>query len=307
MKKIFLILCVLISLKSITAQTVKYSTAWFGPNANPVPEFSDARITAKTTFSLMGDCYFGYGDQTQNGYVKFEIPLLPERVSLKIWSTVLENYQVSDALTATRGMNIITDRITKGDKPIEIRDGKTTGTANGDLYVQTRIRLLKEKKIAPSIILNVTIKTASGTNFPQRRYFDTPGYYFDLEAGKSFYTKSKFISEIRAVANTGFLCWETTNSTQDDATMYGVKLIVGNPTWKLENTLSGYWGWIHTNPKLSPLGDYGDTPLMYASKFSFMTKKNDYFVQYQYGITDFPYHQIRVGVNFSISKLTPAP
>lgn len=288
-----------------TTQTAKYSSAWFGPNANPVPEFTDARIPAKTTFSIMGDSYFGNGDNTQNAYIKVEIPLLPERVSLKIWSTFFEHYQVSEDLTLARDMNLITDRITKGDKEIEIRDGKTYGTANGDLYVQTRIRLFDEKKTMPSIIFNATIKTASGTNFPQRRYFDTPGYYFDLEAGKSFYTKAKFISEIRAVVNTGFMCWETTNSTQDDATMYGGKLIIGNPTWKFENTLSGYWGWIHTNKKLSPLGDYGDAPLVYATKLTIRSGKIDYFAQYQYGITDFPYHQIRVGISFPIAKLTP--
>ena len=33
----------IISFQLICGQTVKYSTAWFGPNANPVPEFTDAR------------------------------------------------------------------------------------------------------------------------------------------------------------------------------------------------------------------------------------------------------------------------
>ena len=290
---------------AINAQTAKYSTAWFGPNANPVPEFTDARIPSKTTISLMGDYYFGYGDQTENGYIKIEIPLISQRVSFKLWSTVMEHYQVSEELTTAREMNIANNRITKGDQKFEIINGKTSGKANGDLYVQTRISLLKESKKAPSVIFNVTLKTASGTNFPQRRYFDTPGYYFDVEAGKSFYTKSKFINEIRVVANTGFLCWETTNSTQDDATMYGGKLIIGNEKWKFENTLSGYWGWIHTNQNLSPLGDYGDAPLVYATKLSLKLGKIDYFAQYQYGITDFPYHQIRVGISFPVNKLTP--
>ncbi len=305
MKKSFGILIFLFSIQYFSAQTVKYSAVWFGPNANPVPEFTDAQIPANTTFSIMGDYYFGYGDITKNAYIKVEIPLLPQRVSLKVWSTFFEHYQVSSELTTARGMNQVTDRVTNGDKDFEIRDGKTYGTANGDVYVQTRILLLDEKKAAPSVIFNATLKTASGTNFPQRRYFDTPGYYFDAEAGKSFYTKSKFISEIRAVVNAGFMCWETTNSTQDDATMYGGKLLIGNPTWKFENTLSGYWGWIHTNKKLNPLGDYGDAPLVYATKLTITKKHLDYFAQYQYGIKDFPYQQIRVGISFPISKLTP--
>jgi hypothetical protein len=286
MKKYILILIIFSVLQSIIAQE-KYSPAWFGPNANPVPDFTDARIPAKTTISLIGDYYFGFGDETKNGYFKIEFPLLSERVSFKIWTSLFEHYEVSEQISLQRDM----------------ANGNTTGKASGDFYVQTRIRLMIEKKYAPSIILNSTLKTASGTNFNERRYFDTPGYYFDVEAGKSIYTKSKFISEIRGVANLGFLCWETTNSTQNDAPMYGAKIIFGNPTWKLENTLSGYWGWMHTHSSYG--SDYGDAPLVYSAKFTIMSGYMDYFAQYQYGIKDFPYHQVRVGISFPVEKLTP--
>lgn len=269
---------------TINAQ-VKYAPAWFGPNANPVPEFTDARIPAKTTISLMGDYYVGFGDETKNGYFKIEIPLLPERVSFKIWNTAFERFTVTDDVKNARGMT------------------QNKGKASGDFYVQTRISILKEKKYAPAIILNSTLKTASGTNFTQRRYFDTPGYYFDVEIAKSVYTKGTFINEIRAVGNLGFLCWETTGSRQNDAPMYGAKLIVGNDKWKLDNTLSGYWGWMHTHPAYGV--DYGDAPLVYATKFTILAGYMDYFAQYQYGIKDFPYHQVRVGISFPIEKLTP--
>ena len=286
MKKNCLFLFVILSLQSIYSQT-RYSTAWFGPNANPVPEFTDATIPAKTTITLTGDYYFGHGDQTENGYAKIEFPLIPERVSFKVWSTILEHYQVTNQLSAERGML-----------------GNTSGKANGDLYFQTRILLLKEKDNTPDIILNTTLKTASGTFQQYRRYFNTPGYYFDAEIGKSIHTKSSFISEIRAVANVGFMCWETERqSTQDDAPMYGGKIIIGNEHWKLENTLSGYWGWMHTNVGYG--SDYGDAPMVYAAKITKLTKNINYFAQYQYGIKDFPYHQFRLGVSFTIDKLTP--
>jgi hypothetical protein len=270
----------------ITIGQVRYSTSWFGPNANPVPEFTDASIPAKTTISIMGDYYFGYGDRTENGYIKVDIPLIPERVSLKVWSAVMEHYQTTDQIMLERGAT------------------STSGSEVGDIYVQTRIRLWKEQKNCPSIILNSTLKTASAKTFKTRRYFDTPGYYFDLEAGKSFYTKSKFISEIRSVTNVGFMCWETTDSRQDDAPMYGEKIIIGNDKWKFENTISGYSGWLHTSKAIN-LPDYGDTPLVYATKFSIKSGKINYFAQYQYGITDFHYQQLRAGISFTIEKLTP--
>jgi hypothetical protein len=285
MRKLKSLVIVYLSILSLHAQ-VKYAPAWFGPNANPVPEMTNARIPEKTTINLMGDYYFGFGDETSNIRYKIEIPLLPNHVSFSIWNTAFEHYRVTENVSLTRGM-----------------EGNLNGKASGDFYVQTRISLLTEKKYAPSIILNSTLKTASGTNFEQRRYFDTPGYYFDVEAGKSFFTKSKFLNEIRLVANVGFLCWETTNSTQNDAPMYGLKLITGNKRWKIENTFSGYWGWMHTHPKYG--SDYGDAPLVYATKFTFLNGYMDYFAQYQYGIKDFPFHQIRAGISFPVDKLTP--
>ena len=286
MKKISITIISLICFHLIFAQTVKYSPAWFGPNANPVPEFTDATIPSETTVQLMGDYYFGHGDETLNGYFKIEIPLLPERVSFKIWTSLLEHYRVTETVSNLRQMN-----------------GVTSGKANGDFYVQTRISLMKENLIKPAVILNSTLKTASGTNFKERRYFDTPGYYFDVEIGKSLIINNKIINEIRFVGNLGFLCWETTNSTQNDAPIYGGKIIIGNNDWKWENTLSGYYGWMHTNPTYG--SSYGDTPLVYATKFTFKKNKINYFTQYQYGIKDFPYHQLRAGISFSIEKITP--
>lgn len=270
-----------------SSQSVRYSPAWFGPNANPVAEITDARIPKLTTFSLMTDNYFGFGDYTRNGYFKIEIPLVPERVSFKIWSTILENYTVSDEIIESRNM----------------LSEESSGKANGDIYVQTRISLLSEKKYAPAVIINSTLKTASGTNFQNRRYFNTPGYYFDLESAKSFTLNNKYLDEIRLVGNLGFLCWETTNSTQNDAIMYGLKIIASNKLLQWENSLAGYDGWMYRHPNYGT--DYGDSPLVYNSKFVFKFKNTDYFTQYQWGIRDFPYHQLRVGFTLKLAKLTP--
>ena len=177
----------------------------------------------------------------------------------------------------------------------QMEGGNLQGTTNGDIYVQTRMLITQEKKYLPNIILNSTLKSASGSNFAQRRYFDTPGYYFDVEIGKSIHTKSRIVSEIRAVANLGFLCWETTNSTQNDAPMYGGKVILSNKLFDFENVLSGYYGWMNN----------GDAPLAYSSKLTFKQSKINFFAQYQYGINDFPYHHIRAGISFQLSKLTP--
>ena len=263
---------------------VSHTTNYFGPNANPVPDFTDATIPEFTELSVYGDYYFGKGDQTVNPYLKVEIPLISEKVSLKVWAVPIEYYNVTDAIKERRGMQ------------------KNSGFASGDVYIQTRISLLKNEEKATSLILNATIKTASGNNYKDRRYFNTAGYYFDTEFGKSFALKNSFLNEIRLVADAGFYSWDvqTPNlNVQDDAFMYGLKLILKKKNLSWENTFSGYSGWIKRVP------DYGDQPVVFASKLNLKSRKNTYFIQYQNGIRYFPFNQIRIGAIFSLESLTP--
>jgi len=262
----------------VKAQNVNYSPAYFGPNANPVVEFTDAKIPAQTTVQLAEDYFWGFGDKTVSTKFSVEVPFLSERISVKGWLTAFEYYNVTETVSAERGMY----------------NSNTKGTAVGDFYLQTRILVFREKKWV-NLILNSTLKTASGTKFRERRYFDTPGYYFDIELGKSIHLKNRQISEIRGVLDYGFLCWETTNSCQNDAFMQGGKIILSNKYVDFENSLSGYRGWKRN----------GDNPLVYASKLVFKTNSVKYHLMYQYGIKDFPYHHILAGLSIGLKKLTP--
>lgn len=265
---------------------ISHTTNWFGPNANPVPEFTDAKIPEKTTFTIIGDNYFGYGDNTQSINLKAEIPLLPRKISLKVWATAIEHYSVTDEVKLKRDMEL-----------------GNSGVATGDLYVQTRISLLNETKYRPAIILNSTLKTASGSSFKDRRFFNTAGYYFDTELGKSFKVNQNLLQEIRVIGNVGFFSWDVQTpglNVQDDAVMYGLKLQLKNEKWNWENTFSGYSGWLNRGK------DYGNKPVVLASRVNYTTKKaTNIFLQFQKGIRFFPYNQIRLGVEFPINSLTP--
>ena len=261
------------------AQNVNYSPAFFGPNANTVAEFSGAIIPEFTTVEVLGSYFFGFGDQTINPELKIEIPLLPQRISLKLWVALWEKYTVSQELYDERQMF-----------------GKLSGSTNGgDIYVQTRISVLAEKKYLPAVIFNATLKTATGEAFKERRYFNTPGYYFDGEIAKSFRFKNKIISDIRIATDLGFLCWETTNSSQNDAFMYGGKFVLSNKIIAFENTLAGYKGRIKN----------GDNPLVYSTKLTGKYKIFSFFVQYKYGIRNWNYHHLQAGFSVGIQKLTP--
>jgi hypothetical protein len=176
-------------------------------------------------------------------------------------------------------------------------DGKLSGvTSGGDIYLQTRISILQEKKHTPAIVLNATISSASGSEFDERRYFDTPGYYFDFEVGKSFNIQnSSILDNVRLASDIGFLCWETTNSAQNDALMYGGKVILSNKLLDFENSLSGYNGWKKN----------GDKPLVFNSKLICKFPKLSAFVRFETGIRHFPYHHLQAGMTFPLAKLTP--
>jgi hypothetical protein len=285
-KSHFLSACLLIFQFNLTAQPkVNYAPAWFGPNANPVPAFNAALIPAKTELNVMSDFYFGYGDNTLNTRIEIEVPLISEFVSVKLWNTPFEYFNVTPAMAANRSM---ADR---------------TGFATGDYYFQTRIKILNQQKRKFDLVCNATMKTASGNQFENRRYFNTAGYYFDLELGKSFQKNSEK-TNIRIAANLGFMSWITSVHTQDDALLYGIQFIFSGKKWESQTSFSGYWGWMHTHPKYGP--EFGDAPMIASTRLKLNLEKTSYFCQYQYGISDFPYHQIRLGVNFRIDKLTPS-
>lgn len=264
---------------------VHHTTNYFGPNANPVPEFTNAKIPEFTQLSFAGDYYFGHRDETVSNLFKIEVPLIAENVSVKVWKTTIEHYSVSEDIVARRQMQ------------------NSTGFATGDFYVQTRIKLMSEGQFKPDIVLNSTLKTASGSDFKNRRFFNTAGYYFDVEVGKSFKLNDSFIEEIRLVSDFGFFSWDiqTPNlNVQDDAIMYGGKLILKHKNISWQNTISGYSGWI------TRVEDYGDKPMIVASKLNLTTKNcTIWFLQFQHGVRYFPYEQIRIGVQLPLSKLTP--
>lgn len=283
--KTFQILILLFAQICLGQSLIHHTTNYFGPNANPVPEFTDATIPEFTQVTINGDYYFGHGDETFSNLTKIEVPLIAEKVSVKIWKTILEYYSVTDQIFARRQMQ------------------KKQGSASGDFYVQTRIKLLSEGTGKPSIILNSTLKTASGSDFKNRRFFNTAGYYFDLELGKSFKLNNFFIEEVRLVSDFGFFSWDiqTPNlNVQDDAIMYGAKLILKHKNISWENLFSGYNGWI------TRVEDYGDRPMIFSSKLNLETKNNAIWsLQFQHGIKYFPYEQIRIGVQLPLRKLTP--
>ena len=135
------------------------------------------------------------------------------------------------------------------------------------------------------------MKTASGGQYSRHRHFDDSGYFFDLSMGNSLYLNQW---EMRLSGSVGFLCWQTADARQNDAVMYGLQMTVKHTYASLQATWGGYVGW----------ECYGDAPMTIKLRAAGHIRHFEPFVQYQYGIKDYPFHLLRLGLVYNIDILT---
>ena len=244
--------------------------AFFGPNALPVPDMTDGRTYEQLRMELAADGYFGYkGDRTADLFARVHVPVFTRWANISIWMPIVEWY--------------------------DQYDGKGHGA--GDVYLSTDIQVLHNEwfkgykaQYIPQMTIRLGMKTASGEQFERRRHFDDPGYFFDASIGQSFQTGTV---ELRIAGSAGFLCWQTANARQNDAVMYGVQATVRHEYASIQATWGGYVGW----------EEYGDRPMTVKLRAAGHIQGFEPYVQYQYGIKDFPFHQLRIGLAYNIDIL----
>lgn len=244
--------------------------AFFGPNAFPIPDMLDGRTRSDLSVEVAADGYFGYnGSRTADIFARVHVPLFTQWANVSIWMPVYGWYNQYD--------------------------GKGSGA--GDVYLSTDIQVLHNSwfhgnntQYIPQMTVRLGMKTASGEQFARRRHYDCPGYFFDASLGESFPAGPV---ELRLAGSIGFLCWQTADARQNDAVMYGIQATARHEYASLQATWGGYVGWER----------YGDAPMSVKVRAAGYIADFEPFVQYQYGIKDYPFHQIRVGVVYHINVL----
>lgn len=273
--------------KSSLSDASLISPYYFGPNAFAVPEMLDGRVQRELRVELAGDYFNGYrGDHTADMSLKVNIPLWTDRVNLSVWMPVMEWFRNSDE-------NIATCRI-----PEEYREEAHKGHLSGDVYVTADIQLLKERRWRPDWVVRAALKTASGGKYYLARYYDSPGYFFDTAVGKSWAMgrNTRWNHRFRAALSTGFLCWQTDNGRQNDAVQFGVTAKWENRYFTLAETFAGYSGWEHNAGNGGDVAH--DSPMVLRTDLICHVKQFDIVAAYQYGLHDYPYHQVRLGVAY---------
>lgn len=272
---------------------------YFGPNAFPIPDMLDGRTQAFLRAELAADGYLGREkDWTADIFARIQIPLFTSRVNLSVWMPVYEFYGISPARQQTCRL--------KEQDSLYLR-----GSGAGDVYISTDIQVYRATTWVPDIAVRAAVKTASGGQFGRARHYDCPGYFFDLSVGKSMYLGNRYHAigkrkrrfpydderdaavELRMAGTIGFLCWQTDNGRQNDAVYYGVQLLVKHEWVSLRCTWSGYAGW----------EKHGDRPMSVKAVLSGYVKDFEPYVSYQYGIKDYPFQQVRVGLVYNFDML----
>tara|TARA_R110000772_G_scaffold9793_3_gene31895 strand:+ start:1171 stop:2079 length:909 start_codon:yes stop_codon:yes gene_type:complete len=256
------------------------SPEYMGPNALPVPEIRTGEISEDFNLKIAYESHSSPGDKTKNLFTELFIPIVSNKVGLMISVVPIEYFDVNDATLLKRR--------------IMSTDG--TGTAGGDIYVGTHIQVFKDHNYIPDVLLNINIKTASGTNLEDARYTDSPGYAFDLSFGKDIMFDSDLLKSIRIYGTGGFNVFQThrTDFLQNDTYSYGVGFDLNFNKLQFKNALGGYTGHV---------GD-GDRPAVFRSTLgtNFDSMLN-YELRFQQGIADGVYTTFRVGVNLDLGYL----
>ena len=262
-------------------QYLTLSPKYMGPNALPVPEFKTGEINDPLSLEVSGDAHFSKGDQTQNLFTKLFIPLYDNRVAFQLNWVPIEHYKTD---TVTRDL-----RYSRG------QTGE--GTAIGDVYISSIFQVVKDHKKLPDILFSVNLKTTSGSKLTELRTTDTHGFWLDLSFGKTILLDRKLIKSIRPHIMGGFYGYQTLNldEWQNDAPLYsaGVDLTLKR-NLIFKNSIGGYYGYFGN----------GDRPLVYRTELKSNSNRGlDFIASFQYGIHDFPYKSLRLGVQFNLLKI----
>ncbi|MBO7067931.1 MAG: hypothetical protein J6W52_04555 [Bacteroidaceae bacterium] len=273
-------------------ETTMISPYYFGPNAFAVPDMLDGTVQHDMRIELDGNHFFGTrGDHTTDLTLKVNIPLFSDRVNLTAWMPIAEWYRNSDESLA---VSRLTEKALTDPKARK-------GCVSGDVYITTDIHLIRQKRYVPDIALRAALRTASGNDYQYARNYDSPGYFFDATVAKSFVLGARKEHDLRVALSGGFLCWQTNNARQNDAFMFGLMLKWTYKRLMLEETLRGYSGWEHSSTRDKELAH--DRPVVLKTRVAYKIKKWEVLASYQYGMRDYPFHQMQLGLAYHIDIL----
>lgn len=257
---------------------LQFASGTMGPNALPVPEVDYALIGNRNKVEIGAHFHQMKGDTAINSFLRFSWNVVPSKVVVELWGNPTETFRMTNEVR---------------DKRQVYWDDTGWITHAGDLWISTKIQLLKGQKALPDLVLNYTTKTTTGL-VDHARYTDAPLHYFYLAAGKSFFTSSPSALELRVSGQAGFYVWQTNmvEVSQDEGPMSGVGIQLKKGAFSLFNEWAGYWGYDAYSIN-GETGRNNNDPLIMRLRLE-LDKKAIWRLEYQYGFRNYPYQTFRL-------------
>ena len=248
---------------------------YMGPNALPIPLVRDAKIGDKIKIETAFEYHTGRGEYAYNPYLNLQIPVTKNKVALDFIYRPIEYYKTTEEI----GLERFCRR-----RACEGKDG-------GDVYIGTLIQLFRADKYFFDGNLEIYLKSTTGKDLADARHIDAPGYYFNVNLGKTLYEKEGFLKKLSVYTMTGFYAWQVdmNNNRQDDAYLYGLRTDFSFKPLTVSCAFSGYSGYL----------DLRDKPMAMRYTISKEFKNMQFYLSYQQGLRDIINNSFRIGFNYN--------
>jgi hypothetical protein len=251
-------------------QYLQYAPRYFGPNAFPLPELRGGSLNSQWEVEVRGEYHAFEGDRTKNIFARIYIPIIDERAGIEISYIFYEYYNMTQELVEKR--HAAGRSWHKG--------------AHGDVIINSFYKLFKNNRWA-DLLLEASLKTASGNRLADARYTDAASYWFNLNISRYLYKNAASTAFLQLQGLAGFYCWMTNSLVhrQNDAFLYAGGLSGGFKNLTAHADLTGFYGYL----------DQGDRPLILRTKINYEYRKNILSFRYKHGIKDYLYDTFSVG------------
>ncbi len=258
---------------------MQIAPAKMGPNALPVPSMDYARIGKSSGIEVGAHAHVMKGDTAVNSYLSLNWVVVPEKVEVRVWGNPSETFRMNNEVRDERQVYY---------------DDSGWITHQGDIWVSTRIQLLKDHRRLPDFILQYSLKTTSGS-MKHGRYSDAGVHHFYAATGKSFYPGTSFPDEIRVAGLGGFYVWQTNKveMAQDEGPLLEAGIELRQKNLSFFGEAGGYFG----ADAYDYIGVTGDNdPLVYRLRLLRTGSVFEWKAEYMAGVQDYHYHTFKLGM-----------
>lgn len=257
---------------------ITFSPGFMGVNALPIPAIGNGSIDSVTSLAVTGNFHFSKGDNSQNPALYGNLCIVKNKVSLDATLIPVEWFKMSHAM--------------KEKRKVYWEDYYLKKTS-GDLTVNVVIQMFNHWRKNIDLAFRLGYRYATSGGVGAARMTNTPGYWFDISAGRKFSSSSNW----KWNAMMGFYVWQTNNDRprlyQDDAYLTGLGVEFNKNKFRLQTGFAAYFGYFE---------GYDDDPVVYRLNLEKKFKKNSLLLRFQQGLNDVHYSSFETGIKFNFNK-----